>query len=218
MTPRYDLAATKALEVLINNNIHAAPIDPFPILKNWPGVIMMSFEEMSNEMDIDRNDIIHSCKHSPDAVTAVHVNGKELHYIVAYNRYLSMGILQKALARELGHVVLGHDGSLPDEIRTAEAKCFANHLLCPRPLIHSIQATGLKITKHVLNSITDFYDDCMVCMRNIPETHTPKELNQGVRDMFMHYILNYFEYRRIVMNRDGTELVDFGTFMDGYEE
>ena len=218
MTPNYDRAATKALEVLRDNKIHAAPIDPFPILKNWPGVIMMSFEEMSNEMEIDRKDIIYSCKESPDAVTAVQVDGEELHYIVAYNRYLSMGILQKALARELGHVVLGHDGSLPDDIRTAEAKCFANHLLCPRPLIHSIQATGLKITKHVLNSVTDFYDDCMICMRNIPETHVPKELNREVRDMFMHYILNYFEYRRIVMHRDGTELVDFGTFMDGYEE
>ena len=218
MTPNYERAATKALEILRDNQIHAAPIDPFPILKNWPGVIMMSFEEMSNEMDIDRIDIIHQCKHSPDAVTAVRVDSDELNYIVGFNKYLSLGILQKAFARELGHVVLGHDGSLPDDIRTAEAKCFANHLLCPRPLIHSIQATGLKITKHVLSSITDFYDDCVVCMRKIPETHTPKELNREVRDMFMQYILNYFEYRRIVMHRDGTELVDFGTYMDGYEE
>ena len=218
MTPNYDLAATKALEVLRDNNIRTAPIDPFPILKNWPGVIMMSFEEISNEIDINRDNIIHSCKHSPDAVTAVHVDGKELHYIVAYNRYLSAGILQKSLARELGHVVLCHDGSLPDDIRTAEAKCFANHLLCPRPLIHSIQTSGLKITKNVLSSITDFYDDCISCMRKIPETHTPKELNREVRDMFMHYITNYFEYRLIIMHRDETELVDFGEFMDGYEE
>ena len=218
MTPNYDFAATKALEVLRDNKIHAAPIDPFPILKNWPGVIMMSFEEMSNEMQIDRREIINSCKHSPDAVTAVHVDGDELKYIVGYNRYLSMGILQKAFARELGHVVLGHDGSLPDDVRTAEAKCFANHLLCPRPLIHSIQATGLKITTHALSSITDFYVDFMFCMRKIPATHEPKELNREVRDMFMSYIMNYFEYRRNIARRDGTELVDFGTYMDGYEE
>ena len=218
MTPDYDRAATKALEVLINNNIHKAPVDPFPVLKNYPGVIMTSFEEMSDAVNIKRTDLIYSCKNSPDAVTAVHVDGEKLHYIIAYNRHLPMGILQKAFARELGHVVLGHDGSLPDDVRTAEAKCFANHLLCPRPLIHSIQATGIKITKHVLSSITDFYDDCICCMQKLPETHTPKELNCQVRDLFMNYILKYFEYRQIVMHRDETSVVDFGSYMDGYDE
>lgn len=218
MNPNYDRAATKAMEILIENDIHNAPIDPFPILKNYPGVMMVSFEEMSDSLNIDRNDIIRSCRKSPDAVTAIQVDGNDLRYIVAYNRYLSMGILQKALARELGHVVLGHDGSLPDEVRTAEAICFANHLLCPRPLIHSIQASGLKITTHVLSSITDFYDACVKCMRNLPETHVPIELNRKVRDQFMKYILNYFEYQRIMMHKDETAVVDFGTYMDGYEE
>ena len=218
MTPNYDRAATKALEILIEHNIQATPIDPFPILKNWPGVLMMSFEDISNETKRNRMDIIYSCKKSPDAVTAVHVNGDNLNYIIAYNRFLPIGILQKSFARELGHVVLGHDGSLPDDIRTAEAKCFANHLLCPRPLIHSIQATGIKITKHVMNSITDFYDDCIGCMSKLPGTHVPKELNRKVRNMFMNYIMNYFEYRKIVMHKDNTEIIDFGTYMDCYEE
>ena len=218
MTPDYNRAATKAMEVLIENNIHKAPIDPFPILKNYPGVLMVSFEEMSTTINVDRNDIIRSCKQSPDAVTATKVDGNGLQYIVAYNRYLSMNILQKAFARELGHVVLGHDGSLPDDIRTAEARCFAQHFLAPRPLIHSIQASGFKITTHVLSSITDCYDECVLCMRKLPATHVPAELNRKVRDQFMKYILNYFEYQRIMMHRDETAVVDFGTYMDGYVE
>ena len=218
MTPDYDRAATKAMEILIANGIHKAPIDPFPILKNYPGVFIVSFEEMSNALNVDRCDIIRSCKKSPDAITATRVDGDEVKYIIAFNRYLSMGILQKAFARELAHVVLGHNGSLPDEIRTAEAKCFAQHLLAPRPLIHVLQAFGIKISTHVLSSVTDCYDECVLCMRKLPATHVPAEMNRKVRDQFMKYILNYFEYQRIMMHRDETAVVDFGTYMDGYVE
>ena len=54
MTPDYDRAATKAIEVLIEHGIHKAPIDPFPILKNTSGVMMVSFEEMSKSVNVPR--------------------------------------------------------------------------------------------------------------------------------------------------------------------
>jgi Zn-dependent peptidase ImmA (M78 family) len=38
-------------------------------------------------------------------------------------------IVRKALARELGHIVLGHDGTRPEDVRNQEAECFAKVLL-----------------------------------------------------------------------------------------
>ena len=61
--------------------------------------------------------------------------GKRLH-IVLYNDdacFGNRGSRRWSLAHELGHIVLGHrEGSWPDEL---EANCFAQHLLCPRPLL-----------------------------------------------------------------------------------
>ena len=218
MTPDFEKAASMALRVLIENDVRKAPIDPFPFLKNRSDVMMISFEEMSESLNKDRMNIIRSCKHSPDAVTAFNVDGDEIKYIVAYNRYLSINILQKAFARELAHVILGHDGSLPDDIRAAEAQCFAQHLLFPRPLIHSIQATGIRLTTHVLGSITACNKECVQCMRKLPAIHVDPSLNRQVRDMFQHYVINYFEYQRILCKDDITSVVDLGTYMEGYAE
>ena len=217
MEPNYERAANMALKTLIDNDIHKAPISPFHVLKNQPGVMMISFEEMSDTLNKNRRDVITSCKSSPDAVTAVNVDGDDISYIIAYNQYLSVNILQKAFARELGHVVLGHDGTLPDDVRTAEARCFSQHFLFPRPLIHLLTASGLKLTTHVLGSITACNEECVVCMRKLPVIHTDPELNRKVRDQFLKYTMNYLEYKRLIPN-DMTAVVDLGQYMKGYEE
>ena len=49
MTPDYQLAAIKATETLIQHKIGTAPVDPLPVLKNTPGVLVMTFEEMSQK-------------------------------------------------------------------------------------------------------------------------------------------------------------------------
>ena len=46
----------------------------------------------------------------------------------------------------------------------------------------------------------------------------PAELNRIVRDNFMPYILNFFEYQRHAAQYDGSALADLGTYMDNYEE
>lgn len=219
MKPDYQRAAIKAAETLIQHGIKAAPVSPLPILKNTPGVIVVSYEEMSEEMGMDRDCVISMFgQHSRDAFTSVNiVNGKK-QYLVTYNRYLPYHIIQRALARELGHIVLEHDGSRPEEVRNEEAKAFAHHLLCPRPLIHAISATGIRITNEVLGSMTNFTDVCMSCIRKTPGTDVPAEMNRTIRDNMMHYILNFFSFQQAVMHRDGSALADLGTFMEGYAE
>ena len=127
MTPDFQKAATKALETLIKYGIKTAPVDPLPILKQIPGVLVMSFSEMSDCVGMDRNNLISTFGlTNMDATTTVRNDNGKKTYIVAYNMRLSFQMLQRALARELGHIVLGHDGSRTDEVRTAEARCFAS--------------------------------------------------------------------------------------------
>ena len=153
-----------------------------------------------------------------DAFTSVNLkDGKKL-YIVTYNQKLSQVFVQRALARELGHIVLGHDGSRPEDVRNEEAKCFANHLLAPRALIHMIQASNLRLTEEVLGSLTGCYHHCLSCMRKIPPVNVSPDLNRLVRDQFKPYFLNFFEFQRYAAHADGSALADLGTYMDGYEE
>ena len=218
MTPDYDRAATKAAETLIRFNVCTAPVNPMRILKAMKGVVMVSFSEMSESMGIKRQELLDRFRESQDAATSVLVENGKKSYIVIYNQKLSEYMLQKALAREMGHIVLGHDGTLPYEIRHEEAKCFAMHLLTPRALIHSLQAACVRITTEVIGHLTGCNERCMGCMRSFPEVRVPAKLNRQIRDNFMDYILNFFEYQRILAVDDGTALADLGNYMKGYEE
>ena len=127
-------------------------------------------------------------------------------------------IVQRALAREMGHIVLGHDGTRPEEVRNAEALCFAHHLLCPRPLIHAIQESGLMITTEVLGSTTGCYERCLIGMRRMPATHVPAEMNRQIRDQFTPYIAEFLDFQSYLSKSDESMIANFGTYMDGYEE
>ena len=75
MTPDYEAAAFKAAETLIKYGVNSAPVDPLPILKRIPGVLVMSFEDMSQKSNIGRNDLMDmfGCDNQ-DAVTTVYVD------------------------------------------------------------------------------------------------------------------------------------------------
>lgn len=219
MTPDYTTAAIKATETLIKYQVKTAPVAPLPILKSMPGVLCMSFESVSKEIEADRKCILSMLgEKNQDAYTIVNIVDGKKQYLVVYNKMLSINLFQRALARELGHIVLGHDGTKPEEVRNEEAKAFANHLLCPRPLITLIRNTGIRITKELLGNITGCYDLCLSCMRKLPPVEVPAELNRLVRDQFTPYVLNLFEFQRYATKKDNSAVADFGTYMEGYEE
>jgi len=218
MKPDYDRAATKAAEILIQYKVSTAPVDPLPIIKATKDVVVKSFVEMSENTGLNRNELLEAFHNSQDAVTSVHVIDGKKQYLIVYNHLLSDCLRQRALARELGHIVLGHDGTLPYEIRHAEAKCFAHHLLAPRALIHAIKASGIRFTMEVFGNLTNCNDRCLGCMRYIPETHVPAQLNRDVRNNFKDCIMNFFNFQRILTPSDGTALADLGSYMEGYVE
>ena len=113
MNPNYDHAAAKAYDTRTQFGS-----DPFLVLRRLSNVLVISYE--SSDMPVDQ-----------DAFTCV--DGKK--YIVFYNGSLSPVRQRAALARELGHVILQHDGKDPEEVWDEEATCFAYHFLCPPPSV-----------------------------------------------------------------------------------
>ena len=217
MKPDYERAASMALMTLLDSEIRKTPVSPIPLLKRSAGVIVMSFAEVSNFAEMDRDSIVGDYKAHQDAAT-FYVNREKVRYLVFYNQQLPMAHVQRALARELGHIVLGHDGTRPAAVRDAEAVFFAHHLLCPRPLIHAIQAAGVPVTTEVLGNVTGCYERCLADMRTEPGVRVDPDLNRRVRDRFADYLRNYLDFQRHFCKQDASPLADFGTFMDGYEE
>ena len=140
-------------------------------------------------------------------------------YVVVYNMRLPYEIIWRGIARELGHIVLGHDGvTRPYEIRKAEAMCFAHHLLSPRPIISLLRESGIRVTANVLSDTTGCIDECIEDMQAIPGVRVPAELNRQVRDLFARGINEYARFHQASNKPDKSPLVDFGTYMDNYEE
>ena len=219
MKPDFQAATIKAYETILNYGISSVPVDPLPIIRSISGVFVVSFTEMSYGIGIKRETLLSTIgDQCQDAVTSVRKKGDDLFYIVAYNQRLPYYMLQRALARELGHIVLRHDGSRPEDVRTAEAVCFAQHLLCPRPLIKGIQDAGIPLTVEMLGTLTGCYGRCLAVMRKTEGVHVPAEINRAVRDRFKGYIENFADYRSLITYEDESPIANFGTYMEGYED
>lgn len=221
MTMKADVetAALKATETLIKYHVSVAPVIPLPILKAMPNVLVLSFAEMASRIGTDRQTVLMSFgSDNRDVVTTVSNKDGKLRYFVAYNQRLPFYMLQRALARELGHIVLQHDGSRPEEVRQEEALFFARYLICPRPLIKALQDSVRPLTVETVGNVTGCYERCLLGLRRTPGAHVPAELNRIVRDQFSDYIANFIDCQEILTANDITDEAKFGTYMENYEE
>ena len=217
--PDIENAALKAIETLIKYHVSYAPVSPLPILKSMQGVAVVSYAEMAETIGMERSSVLKNVSpESRDAGTAVEFCNGHTHYIVAYNQQLPTYAVHRALARELGHIILGHDGTLPESVRCEEALTFARHLLFPRPLIRAMQDAGIVLTAELLGTVTGCYERCQGCLRESKGVHVPKELNRIVREQFTPYVENLLVIRPFITPNDHSAPVDFGTYMDHYEE
>lgn len=218
MIPNYDLAATTAMEILVKSDINAMPIFPMPILREYPGVLLTPFEDMATTSGTKRSQLISLFGDNKDAATILMNTGK-VKYVVVYNQYLPFEITRRALARELGHIALGHDGQTRTmDVRMAEAMCFAHHLLCPRPILKAIQDDGIPVTLNVIGNISGCNGQCVEEMRNIPGVNVPAELNRKIRERFSRFLDNFLAVQRFLSSKDNSPVIDLGSYMDGYEE
>ena len=217
--PDYDTAASAATEALIRCQIAAAPVSPLPILKAQPGVLVVTFMELAEMKGLDRENAISMIgAGKQDAATIVRDIGGRRRYLVAYNARAPMFVLQQALARELGHILIGHDGTRDAAVRAAEAECFANYLLFPRPLIRAVRDAGMTMTARAFSRATGCYAECMASLAETPGIPIPKQLNRILRGRFAPYVDNCLEFQALFATTDNTPPADLGTYMDNYEE
>lgn len=126
MEPNFERAKEEALKIAKQNGI----VCPLTILKRIPGVLVVSYAETSKCVGIDRQQLLTMFgEHDQDAFTTARIENGKNKYIVIYNQQLTCKETRYALARELGHIVLGHDGTRPEATRNAEAICFADNLI-----------------------------------------------------------------------------------------
>lgn len=219
MIADFDRAATLAMETLVANNITETPIDSLSILLKYPGVRVMSFTHFATQAGIDRHDLVPLFGGNQDAATFhLDMDMDGVAYVVVYNMRLPHEIILRGVARELGHIVLGHDGKTrPTHVRYAETMCFAHHLLSPRPVIHMLQRE-IPLTMNVLTATTGCSDECVDDLRTIPGVRVPAELNRKVKDLFARGINEYIHFYKAAEKQDRTPLIDFGSYMDNYEE
>ena len=218
-TPDYEQAATKAMEIIIRNGITETPVDPVRIIKDYPGVRLVPFTKMADEIEKVREDLVPMFGTNQDAATFhLGIGFSDVSYIVVYNMRLPIEIIHRAIARELGHIVLEHNGSMrtPD-VRYAEAMCFAHHFLSPRPVINLLK-NAMPLTMNVLTATLGCSDECVDDLQRIPGIHISPELNRKVMDLFAPHIKEYINFHESAPRKDKSPALDLGTFMEGYEE
>ena len=219
-SPDLDRAAAAAMQLLIDNSITETPINPLPILLNYPGVRVLPYTKMASDAGMDRKDLVPIFGNQDAATFRLNMPGLDnVKYVVVYNMRLPFEIIWRGIARELGHIVLDHDGvTRPKSVRMSEAVCFAHHLISPRPVLHLLQSASIPVTMNVLTNTTGCSDACVEEMQTIPGVHVPAELNAKVRDLFAPHIMEFIDFYRTSQKPDKSPVADLGTFMDNYIE
>lgn len=121
MKPDFQKAEQKAKELK-----EAGADCPLAILKKLKNVSATSFADASSRYGIDRETLLSMFDAgNQDAITMFR-NGS---YLVIYNQELPCKTIRYAVARELGHIVMDHDGSRPEDVRMQEAEHFAKCFL-----------------------------------------------------------------------------------------
>ena len=212
--PDIETPAKKAIETLIKHRVSAAPVLPLAILQQRPDVICVSFTEFADNSGMDSLVAMFGAQNQ-DAVTYARRDSGV--YVVAYNQRLPFYMLQIALARELGHIVLGHNETQPQTKQTAEALVFARHLLCPRPVIAALNSAGVPLTVETVGTLTGCYGRVLASLRQMDGAHVPAQLNRRVRAQFAEYIDTIAAHAARMHTVDATA-ADFGAYMDNYAE
>ena len=137
--PDYHRAARLAYRTLLKLRINKLPVDILGICKRCKNTNVMTFREADKEFP-DYSGFLIGGGPSESAFTMkAEIEAIKWNFIL-YNddmMYNSVQRLRFSLAHELGHIVLGHK----DEhsfICEAEANCFAQHLLCPAPVVEAM--------------------------------------------------------------------------------
>lgn len=135
--PDYHRATRTAYRTLLATGIDSLPVDVTAICGRCRNAKVLSFTRAYETLDgFDPWD-----GPSRTAFTLRRIDGDQQHNLILWNdeeMSPGSGIYRFSLAHELAHIVLRHkDGA--SYVNELEANVFAQHLLCPRPVLEVIQ-------------------------------------------------------------------------------
>ena len=136
--PDYHRAARLAYRTLLKLRIDKLPIDILGICKRCKNTMVMTFRDAEKKFDLPDGYFI-SNGPSESAFTNNRQIDDVSQNIILYNddwMANSVPRLRFTLAHELGHILMKHEGN--SMMYEAEANCFAQHLLCPAPVVEAL--------------------------------------------------------------------------------
>lgn len=147
MKPNYNIATTKAYEILIYNNL-VLPIDPFKIKIENVRLKIISMQEYSKIYNVTLDEL------TQDGILKDGYNATEKRNgitvaLILYNEDIESNERKRfTIAHEIGHVVLGHIEHCEKNEREADA--FAAQLLLPHCILEELVRAGKKINESYL--------------------------------------------------------------------
>ena len=136
--PDYLRAARLAYRTLLKLRIDKLPVDILGICSQCKNTKVMTFRNAEIEFGLPDGYFI-SNGPSESAFNNHRQIGDIRQNIILYNddrMANSLPRLRFSLAHELGHVLMKHEGN--SMIFEMEANCFAQHLLCPAPVVEAL--------------------------------------------------------------------------------
>ena len=136
--PDYHRATRNAYRTLIATGVDHLPVDVAALCARCRNTRVMSFCEARHLFD--------DFEPLWDGPSRMAFTMRRLHDGITENLILwndeemspGSGLYRFSLAHELGHIVLRHSEGA-DYVAELEANCYAQHLLCPRPVLEVLQ-------------------------------------------------------------------------------
>lgn len=137
--PNYHRATRQAYRVLLAAKIDRLPVDVDAICERCHDTTLVSSRTARELMGEDFDPFFDGPSRTALTVRRWRA-GRAYHTIIWNTEEMSHGSAQYryAIAHELGHVLLRHPGG-QHPAAEAEADLFAQHLLCPRPVLEVLQ-------------------------------------------------------------------------------
>lgn len=171
----YNKVVTATIEVFWKCDVHSFPIDCEDLLKHY-GYRLFSYKELR-----DRNPELYSLSlgYSEDAFR---VGAPK---IVAYNPDRPHGRIRFSLMHELGHHVLGHNGT--SERNEKEANAFASHILAPRMAIHYSRCKNANDVARLFDMSFEAADNAFIDYRRWHRNVVMYKMSTVDKAMYAHF-------------------------------
>lgn len=137
--PDYHRAVRLAYRTLLHLKIAQLPVDIVSICRKCKNTVIIPYSEAEPYADILGLDLQFDAPSEMAYTYRIEMPDGSIIHLLLYNDepYQNAYRFRFTLAHELGHIVMKHRDS--GYVQEAEANCFAQHLLCPEPLVEALR-------------------------------------------------------------------------------